>query len=255
MSFTMTEQAFSDFTEAGFRRLLLLLKDGRYRFARYGEHARDRHVIWRHDVDISMHRAAALAEIEAEEGAVAIYFVNPHCDFYNLFEPRIAALVRRIAGLGHEIGLHFDAGAYAVARWDDVALLAAVQRERRLLELAFEIPVRCMSWHNPDLTNLLEFEAEEIGGLINAYAGRLRRDYVYCSDSNGYWRFDSMSEVIAQGHDRLHLLVHPEWWTPEPMAPSERIDRAIHGRARNVRSDYDLLLQTAGRRNVKRTAP
>ncbi|MHC2333172.1 hypothetical protein [Bradyrhizobium sp. USDA 4454] len=247
----MTNQAFSEFTEIGFRQLLLLLKAGGYRFARYGEPAGGRHVIWRHDVDVSMHRAAALAEIEAEEGAVATYFVNPHCPFHNLLEPQIMALVRRIAGLGHEIGLHFDAGAYPVTHWNDAELAAAVQHERRLLELALEVPVRCMSWHNPDMTNLLEFEAEEIGGLVNAYAGRYRRDYVYCSDSNGYWRFKPMSEVITHGHRQLHLLTHPEWWTPEPMAPSERIDRAILGRASYVRRDYDLVLQVVGRHNLK----
>jgi hypothetical protein len=78
----------------------------------------------------------------------------------------------------------------------------------------------------------------------------LWRNYIYCSDSNGYWRFKPMDEVIREGHHRLHLLTHPEWWTPEAMPPSERIDRAIFGRARKVRHDYDVLLRKSGRRNV-----
>ena len=110
-----------------------------------------------------------------------------------------------------------------------------------------------MSWHNPDRSNLLDFDAEVYGGLTSTYSARLRRDYTYCSDSNGYWRFKPMRDVIDQGHDRLHLLTHPAWWTPEPMAPSDRIDRAILGRARKVRVDYDALLASGGRRNVTAT--
>lgn len=244
------DATFNEFTETGFRALLQSLKGHGYRFARYGEAWDDRHVIWRHDVDFSMHRAAKLAEIEAEGGATATYFVNPRCTFYNLLEPEIARLLKRIRGCGHEIGLHFDAGAYGVASWKTVELEAALSHERSLLELILGERIGSVSWHNPDMSNLLEFDADGIGGLVNAYGASLRRDYAYCSDSNGYWRFKSMNEVIAAGHPRLHLLTHPEWWTPEPMSPSARIDRAIMGRARAVRRDYDALLVRGGRRNI-----
>lgn len=241
---------FEEFTERGFRALLRELTSRGYRFARYGDQPSDTHVIWRHDVDFSMHRAAALAEIEADEKAVATYFVNLRSPFYNLLEPEIAVLVKRIASLGHDIGVHFDAGVDAVTEWSEATLGPAIKRERELLEQLLDQPVRALSWHNPDMSNLLDFDAEEVGGLVNAYSARLRRDYVYCSDSNGYWRFKPMSQVIAEGHPRLHLLTHPEWWTPEPMAPSERIDRAILGRARKVRADYDEVLRKAGRHNI-----
>jgi peptidoglycan/xylan/chitin deacetylase (PgdA/CDA1 family) len=243
-------EPFGEFTEAGFRALLQRLKADGYHFARYGEAARDRHVIWRHDVDVSMHRAARLAEIEAEEGVTATYFVNPHCAFHNLLEPEIGRLLDRICSLGHEIGLHFDAEAHGTAAWTADRLEAAIARERAILDLILAAPVRAISWHNPDTSNLLEFDASEVGGLVNAYAASLRRDYVYCSDSNGYWRFQPMAEVIAAGHPRLHLLTHPEWWTPAPMPPSERIDRAIAGRAQAVRRDYDALLRRGGRSNI-----
>lgn len=249
---TPTAPNFDEFTEAGFRSLLQSLNCHGYRFARYGEAVTIPHVIWRHDVDFSMHRAARLAEIEAEEGAIATYFVNPRCSFYNLLEPEIGLLVSRIRDCGHEIGLHFDAAAYGVQNWSMLELEKAVARERSLFEMVIDAPVSTISWHNPDLSNLLEFDASLIRGLVNAYGAELRRDYVYCSDSNGYWRFQPMAEVIAAGHTRLHLLTHPEWWTPEPMSPSARIDRAILGRVRAVRRDYDALLVQGGRRNITR---
>ncbi len=242
---------FEEFTEAGFRNLLRALKTNGYQFAGYGQAAHDRQVLWRHDLDCSIHRAARLAEIEAEEGAFGTYFINPRCVFYNVFEPEIVRLVGKIQQLGHTIGLHFDAGAYGVGTWSAEEVEAAIARERSILELACNAPVKCISWHNPDMSNLLEFDADKIGGLVNAYGAELRRDYAYCSDSNGYWRFQPMLEVINAGHPRLHLLTHPEWWTPEPMSPSARIDRAIMGRAKAIRRDYDALLTRAGRRNIK----
>lgn len=246
----VSNEEFNEFTEAGFRELLRKANARGYRAARYGEAGQDRHVIWRHDVDFSMHRAARLARIEAEEGAVATYFVNPRCTFYNLFEPEIGRLLNTIRSYGHEIGLHFDAGAYDISVWTSATLSDALKRERALLELALPAPVRCVSWHNPDMSNLLEFDTDEIEGLLNAYSASLKRDYAYCSDSNGYWRFQPMADVITAGHPRLHLLTHPAWWTPEPMSPSDRINRAIMERARAVRRDYDAMLARGGRRNI-----
>jgi hypothetical protein len=241
---------FADFTEDSFRALIQALKSGGYRFAGYRETITERHVLWRHDVDFSMHRAARLAAIEAEEGVVATYFINPHSAFYNLLEPEISRLAARIRDLGHEIGMHFDAGAFQVPIWKRPELEHALARERALLENMLDARIYCVSWHNPDLSNLLDFDADEIAGLMSAYGATLRRDYSYCSDSNGYWRFRPMADVIAEGLPRLHLLTHPEWWTPEPMAPSARIDRAILGRARAVRRNYDTLLAAGGRKNV-----
>lgn len=248
--FTRDKSSFAEFTEDGLCSLLHALEAGGYSFVRYGERPDARHVLWRHDVDVSMHRAARLAEIEAERGVVATYFVNPRSVFYNLLEPEIEVLVRRIRSLGHEIGLHFDAGAYSTATLTSDGLESVLRRERSFVENLLQSSIKAVSWHNPDQLNLLDFDKDEIAGMLNAYAGRLRRDYAYCSDSNGYWRFRPMAQVIGEGHDRLHLLTHPEWWTPEAMSPSEQIDRAIRGRARKTRRDYDAILYRGGRRNV-----
>ncbi len=240
----------AEFTQAGFRNLLRALKANGYRFALYNDRGDDRHVLWRHDIDVSVHRALHLAEIEAEEGVTSTYFINPRSAFYNFLEPAIIALLRKIKAFGHEIGLHFDADADGIARWAGEQLERAVRRDRSILEAALGEPARVVSWHNPDTSNLLDFDAEEIGGLINAYSARLRRDYVYGSDSNGFWRYKPMGQVINECHPRLHLLTHPEWWTPEPLTPSQRIDRALAGRAQAVRAAYDELLKRGGRRNI-----
>jgi hypothetical protein len=247
-----TIQDWSEFTENGFRTLLNDLKSRGYGFVRYGQAFSGRQVLWRHDVDFSVHRAARLAAIEAEEGVVATYFLNPRSIFYHLGEPTIVALVKSILAAGHQVGLHFDASAYDIDLWTPATLETALARERHLVEAILDQPVQAVSWHNPDLSNLLEFDADEIGGLINAYGVSLRDAYVYASDSNGYWRFTPMREVIAAGHCRLHLLTHPEWWPPEPLSPAARVERCVRGRARATLAEYDEFLRRAGRHNLGR---
>ena len=160
-------------------------------------------MLWRHDVNVSMHRAVRLAEIEAESGVVATYFVNPRSAFYNLLEPEIEILARRIRSLGHEIGLHFDAGAFSNVPLTNDSLVSVLRSERSFVEKLLHSSITAVSWHNLDQLNLLDFDANEIAGMLNVYAGRLRRDYAYCSDSNGYWRFRPMDQVIREGHDSV----------------------------------------------------
>ena len=75
--------------------------------------------------------------------------------------------------------------------------------------------------------------------------------YAYVSDSNGYWRFERLPEVLAAGaHERLHVLTHPEWWQEQPMSPRERILRCIEGRGRASEATYDALLSDNQRVNV-----
>src|SRR4029079_12046411 len=100
---------FEDFTEASYREVVETAR-ARYAFEPFGTDASGPHVLWRHDVDYSMHRAVVLARLEAELGARATYFVTLHSDLYNLLEPAVHDRVREIAALGHWIGLHFDAG-------------------------------------------------------------------------------------------------------------------------------------------------
>lgn len=241
---------FEEFTEAGFRSLIRQLKAADYRFETFAYAGLDRHVLWRHDVDFSMHRAVALGRIEVEEGVIATYFINPRSAYYSVLDPEVLALVKRTLDLGHQLGLHFDSDACGVRNWDFDRLESTVFQEKKLLESIVGRSIGCVSWHNPDLSNILEFTQDRVGGLKNAYSDRLRRDYTFCSDSNGYWRFKPMRDVMAEQPERLHLLTHPEWWTPEPLSPSARIDRAILGRARRNRALYDEVLRAGDRTNI-----
>ncbi len=240
---------FTEFTEDGYRALVREARE-RYPFVAFGAPGPDRHVLWRHDLDYSVHRALRLAEIEAEEGVSATYNFLLHSELYNLLEPGVLERARRILELGHWLGLHFDVGFYGSL--DDDALAEMVDAERTLLEQLFEREVSAFSLHNTQVSNSAGFDADVVAGLPSANGRALRATHGYVSDSNGYWRWDSLGDVLRSGeHKRLHVLTHPEWWTPEPMSPRRRILRCIEGRSRHAEASYDALLAAHGRVNIR----
>jgi hypothetical protein len=113
-----------------------------------------------------------------------------------------------------------------------------------LLEHVLQDKVRIFSLHNPSECPQLEFDAEEYDGMLNVYSRSLRTEYKYCSDSNGYWRFDNLLDLLKAGeHSRLHVLTHPVWWTEEALPPRSKVVRSAEMRAtRNIeRYDQDII--------------
>jgi hypothetical protein len=235
----------SVFTEHEYRRALVLAKRS-YRFEPFGTESEEPHVLWRHDVDASVHRAARLASIEAEEDVRATYFFSFHSSFYNLLERPVLDAARTALRPGHWLGLHFDSSFPGSGDLAD-----RIEREAAQLGDLLERPVTAFSFHNPGLVNDdLALEDDTVAGLVNAYGRGVRERYRYVSDSNGYWRHESLFDVLTEPPPRLHVLTHPEWWQEEPLPPRARIARCAEGRAQATLHDYDALLKTAGRANL-----
>ncbi|MDP1571617.1 MAG: hypothetical protein Q8L86_16605 [Vicinamibacterales bacterium] len=246
----MSAAQYEDFTEAAYRGLVAEARQ-RYTCLSFEEAAAaESGVLWRHDIDISVHRALALAKIEHEAGLQATVFVHLHSRFYNAFEGDIAGRLRAIADLGHLMGLHFDPHAHALAPGDAVALERAVAAEAAALQSLAGVTPVAVSLHDPDLRGWETMDAERLGGLPNAYGRTIKARFAYCSDSNGYWRFTPLADALTAGHARLHVLTHPEWWVPDAMPPRARIQRAIDGRAAAVARTYDEILAAIARENL-----
>ncbi len=244
---------FEDFTEDEYRKLIRLAKV-KWEFMPFANYQKPGRVcLWRHDIDFSVHRAYRLAQIEADEGVLATYFVLLHGIFYNVLEKEIARLIFAIRDLGHDVGLHFEPSFYGERLRDDNELIYLLTFERQILATVFEAEVRAFSWHNPTMgDSLMAIDQDVIGGMINAYGRYIREHYSYCSDSNGYWRFRRLRDVLEAGtEEKLHILTHPGWWTPEPMSPSDRVSRCVNGRAAWQQRIYQRMLAEAGRENVQ----
>jgi hypothetical protein len=239
----------SEFTDDAYRALLEVARRG-YRFEPFGTASRSRHVLWRHDVDVSVHRALAMARVESSMDVRATYFLLLHSPFYNLLETGVRRAARELATLGHRIGLHFEGAYYEDHALDE--LPGRITAEQRFLQDLIEVPVEAFSFHNPVIDGTLALDDDEVGGMVNAYGHRLKARYRYISDSNGFWQHDRLPDVLSEASEtRLHVLTHPEWWTPETLSPRQRISRAIDGRAISAHSYYDELLERAGRPNVR----
>ena len=183
--------------------------------------------LWRHDIDFSPQRALALARIEAELGLTATYYVLLGSAFYNPFEVAVRDALRSIAKLGHDLGLHYDveANRHHAGNHD-----LQIGFEAEMLEKLLDTPVVSFSIHNPDVVPDVSLDVRQKGALINATATALRTEFTYCSDSNGYWRYRSLHEVVRdRSVGRLYALTHAEWWTPEAMLPGARVRAASAG--------------------------
>lgn len=239
--------AIEDFTEVGYAHLLNAAM-ARFRFIRFDDVAdQGRVAIWRHDIDMSPHRALKMAEIEAASGVSADYFVMLGSRFYNPCEPSVTALIKKISSLGHRIGLHFDASVYS----GNMAVLeAGLINEKNLLSGLIGRPIDCFSLHNPTAQSGAALSNRRHANLINASAPMLVQGFRYCSDSNGVWRHERLMDLVNDPSiERLYALTHPEWWTAEPLRPRQRVQLCIDGRSRRVGSEYDGDVAQFGRPN------
>src|SRR5262252_1433005 len=117
-----------DFSLTHYRELLRAARDGGYRWAGFDVPPSAGDLILRHDVDLSLDGALAMAEVEADEGAWSTWFLMTRSVFYNLASPEGERAIARLRELGHRVGHH--------AMWPHVDL-----------DGRFD-PV--VAWHNPD---------------------------------------------------------------------------------------------------------
>ena len=205
-------------------------------------------ILLRHDVDHSMHNALKMATIEHELNIVSTYFIHLHNEFYNFFEKEISEIILKIIELGHEVGLHFDVHYHHINTEEELNEL--IQFEKSLLEKVINRNVKVFSFHN---TNEFTMNCKEwsYGGLINTYANIFQSEVGYCSDSNGYWRFEVLQEIIMQKkYTKLQVLTHPELWQEQVMSPKQRIYHCADVNADRIKRIYDEHLIEYKRENV-----
>ena len=199
-----------------YRELVEAAQEGGYRFTTFEERPRDGDLFLRHDVDLDLPAALEMAELEADAGARATYFLMTESVFYNLASSEGAATVARLRELGHAVGLH--------AVYPDVTL-----------DDRFDSVV---SWHNPDP----DVMTEPISGVTNAYAEPWFAPENYRSDSNQRWRNGCPHEELHAGaFSWLQLLTHPEIWVypGETMGETMRamLDSERERRVEQLRAD------------------
>jgi hypothetical protein len=211
-------------------------------------YARPADVFWRHDVDVSVRQASIVASIDREVGLSATFFINLHADTYNASSQYGRGEVSRIVELGHDIGIHLDSEFYGHFN-EQSELENALLKEVRDFEELFAVSPEVFSYHNPSSLELT-FDADSYVDLVNCYSSFFRDEVDYVSDSNGFWRHDSLNTSLTQESQRpLQVLTHAEWWAPIELAPRERMAAVLISDSLNHLARYDSSLAQRGREN------
>jgi hypothetical protein len=182
-----------------YRELLDAAQAGGYRFALFEDEPREGDLLLRHDVDLSLDAALRLAELEAEAGARATYFLMTESVFYNLASEEGERSLARLRELGHRVGAH--------------AVYPRAARDDRFDPL--------LAWHNPDPA----YMHEPVHGVVNVMQAPWFSPASYRSDSNQRWRSGCPHEELRAGaFPWLQLLTHPEIWA----YPGETMGETMH---------------------------
>jgi len=225
-----------EFTLDAYARLLLALRDLGYEDVEFPEAVpARRHLVVRHDIDMTIDSAVRMAEVESELGIGADYFVLLRSDLYNPMSADSESGIKRIIALGHRIGLHFDASLYPGQDMEGLDRICAA--ECALLESWFGIAVRMVSFHRP-APGFLGLD-KDIGGRGHTYQPRYFKALAYCSDSRGGWHHGHPLGLVGSGDPRaLQLLTHPVWWDSKGReSPAERLDRLATDRHDSYRRE------------------
>ncbi|MDD2595630.1 MAG: hypothetical protein PHD11_07460 [Bacteroidales bacterium] len=95
-----------DFTLKAYKSLICALKEARYAFLTFDEFLSEgqdwKCVVLRHDVDKLPFNSLRIARIEAEEGVCSTYYFRAVPESWN------EVVIREIAGMGHEVGYHYE---------------------------------------------------------------------------------------------------------------------------------------------------
>jgi hypothetical protein len=204
------------FDFAHYRELLEAARAGGYRWAGFDAEPEAGVVILRHDVDLSLGAAIALAELEADADAWSTYFLMTRSVFYNLDSHEGERAIERLRALGHRVAHH--------AVWPQVDL-----------DDRFD---RVVAWHNPDP----EYMREPVDGATNVMTAPWFDPEHYRSDSNQHWRSGCPHEALARGDfEWLQLLTHPEIWAYDGATMSETmrsfLDADRDARREHLRND------------------
>lgn len=239
----------SEFTLDSYKQLLQLAKS-RFPFANFLDFkTKDNFLLLRHDIDFSLIKALEIAQLEHQYNIQSTFFIHLHNDFYNALDLQSLKLVKEIIKLGHFIGLHFDIHYYDIKLQED--LVHWLEFEKSIMEMVFNTEINVFSFHNTN-EYTMSFEEEEYGGMINTYSTYFKENVSYCSDSNGYWRFQKLQDVLVDPKvSKLQVLIHPGWWSIQELTPREKVVNYAKNRYEATVSEYDQALISFGRVNIK----
>jgi hypothetical protein len=155
----------------------------------------------RHDVELSLDAAIAMAEVEAEIGVPSSYFVCVESPYLTGDDAMVTAATDHMSRLGRNLSFHL------------VLSPTAAPIDERLRVLAHRFPsVRpgALTFHAPRVP-VAELATEPMGTTV--YGPLVEDTARYFSDSTGRWRWGHPEYAVLTSGDLIQILTHPFWWS------------------------------------------
>lgn len=231
------------FTYNAYADLIAALQKKKYTFSNYMDHPGDNFVILRHDVDFLPEKAYEFARHEVELNVRSTYFFLMRTDFYNIGSRKTMDLIRKIAGMGHTIGLHYDEKDSTPGETPGL-----IKRDCDLFSRITGVPVHCFSMHRPSKEIMkADFHIE---GYTNSNALYYSTSCKYISDSRHDWKGNTIQSIASGEYSRLHILTHPIWYGDTDRSLAETLTAFCLDAARNR---YNSLLENV--RDLEKDLP
>lgn len=235
-----------DFTFNIFERLLKALLNNKYQVQPFGsfiESPRPRAVILRHDVDRRPENALVTAQMESQLDIRASYYFRIVASSYD------EAIIKEIAGMGHEIGYHYE--DLALAGGDVQKAFNTFGKNLENLRKIYPVKTVCMhgsplsKWDNRKLWEIYDYKT--CGIIGEPYYDIDFSQVLYLTDTGRKWNGTGMNvrdrvesdfefkpgikatfdllACIDNGElpDRMMLNVHPERWENDFLAWSGQL--------------------------------
>lgn len=221
-----------DFSYQSYGKLLRDLIANNYECSLIGETKTASKLLFlRHDVDTDYLGVLPLAAIEHSLGLRSTWYFLPDCPIYNLYSSDLKRVVRSLAEMGHQIGLHIDATQYENLE----EMISSVESYYEFLNSFLPIS-RTLSFHKPADWLLNDVN---IPNWTNAYQKEYYSEVTYVSDSNRreFWREERLPKAINENKS-LTLLTHPLWWKETSKTSEELFDYTCRILGNDVVRDY-----------------
>ena len=193
------------FTIKHYLETINLYRDNGYHIGPVGDYFHNdvyhKHILLRHDVDLSLDYALEMALLEKDNDIHATYFILVTSDLYSAVSPKGRERIKAIKDAGHEIALHVDSRYYMGTC------------EFTVLSEIAETTISTWARHLVNLTPELDIP-RDAATIPN---------YKYLSDSAMNWREGCWCNHIGE-YDKMQILIHPEWTMTSPAGKRNKFE-------------------------------
>lgn len=233
-----------EFTYEWYQAFLDRLQDAGFDFRTFTDGVTRGSLLLRHDVDLSLEKALAMARMEAERGISATYCILLTSPLYNPLERTSRDQIHAIEALGHEVALHFSTHEY----WQngdkpaEEELGNRIRTEQEILRTVTADSTETVSAHIPPAWIL----DRSFTNFRNTYAPEYFSEIDYVADSGQRWR--TAPPDIPDPPASVQILTHPGLWGDADGQFEERVEWATTDACREAerKAQLEFLQGTPG---------